>query len=156
MLGRIALLKAMLFVVRAILSFMVGRMSTVSASIRTKIDEINSQQIVFFTRGDSVAKLNHAMLYVRRNEHTKSIKVVTVVKHSADVPDRLKTDLAFLDEVYPEIDVELVVHEGSFGPELIQELSQKWNIPTNFMFIGSPTGHLMYGLAELGGVRVII
>lgn len=156
MLGRIALLKAMLFVVRAILSFMVGRMSTVSASIRTKIEEINSQQIVFFTRGDSVAKLNHAMLYVRRNEHTKSIKVVTVVKDSADVPDRLKTDLAFLDEVYPEIDVELVVHEGSFGPELIQELSQKWNIPTNFMFIGSPTGHLMYGLAELGGVRVII
>ena len=156
MLGRIALLKAMLFVVRAVLSFMVGRMSTVSASIRTKIEEINSQQIVFFTRGDSVAKLNHAMLYVRRNEHTKSIKVVTVVKDSADVPDRLKTDLAFLDEVYPEIDVELVVHEGSFGPELIQELSRKWNIPTNFMFIGSPTGHLMYGLAELGGVRVII
>ena len=156
MLGRIALLKAMLFVVRAVLSFMVGRMSTVSASIRTKIEEINSQQIVFFTRGDSVAKLNHAMLYVRRNEHTKSIKVVTVVKDFADVPDRLKTDLAFLDEVYPEIDVELVVHEGSFGPELIQELSRKWNIPTNFMFIGSPTGHLMYGLAELGGVRVII
>jgi hypothetical protein len=24
------------------------------------------------------------------------------------------------------------------------------------MFIGSPNGHLMYGLAELGGVRVII
>jgi hypothetical protein len=96
------------------------------------------------------------MLYVRHNEHTNRIKVVTVVKSESDVPARLKPDLQFLDEAYPEIDIDLVVLEGTFGPELIQQLSDKWNIPANFMFIGSPTGHLMYGLAELGGVRLII
>ncbi len=156
MLGRITLLKMMLFVVRAVLSYLVQRIGSVTASIRTKIDDINAQQIVFFTRGDNVAKLNNALLYVRRNEHTNRIKVVTVVKDPKDVPARLKHDLEFLDEAYPEIDIEFVVLEGTFGPELIQELSRKWKIPTNFMFIGSPSGHLMYGLAELGGVRLII
>jgi AAA+ ATPase superfamily predicted ATPase len=47
-------------------------------AIRDKINEINSQQIVFFTRGDNLANLNNAMLYVKQNEHTNRIKVVTV------------------------------------------------------------------------------
>ncbi len=93
---------------------------------------------------------------MRQNEHTNRLKVVTVVRDPSDVPPRLKTDLEFLDEAYPEIDIEFVVLEGTFGPELIHELSEQWDIPTNLMFIGSPRGHLMYGLAELGGVRLII
>ncbi len=156
MLGRIALLKAALFVVRATVSYLTGKLGSISNSIRTKIDKINSQQVVYFTRGDNVAHLNNALLYVRTNEHTNRMKVVTVVKDPADVPARMKSDLEMLDEIYPEIDIEFVVLEGTFGPELIQELSKKWSIPTNFMFIGSPSGHLMYGLAELGGVRLII
>ena len=40
--------------------------------------------------------------------------------------------------------------------QLIQKLSEEWDIPTNLMFIGSPGGRLPYGLAELGGVRLII
>ena len=156
MLTRIALLKACLFVVRATISAMLQPMHGITQWIRTKIDEINSQQVVFFTRGDNLSGLNNAMLYVRQNEHTNRLKVVTVVKDAAEVPPRLKTDLEFLDEVYPEIDIEFVVLEGTFGPELIGELSRQWKIPTNLMFIGSPHGHLMYGLAELGGVRLII
>ena len=65
-------------------------------------------------------------------------------------------DIRFLDEAYPEIDIEFVVVKGKFGPELIQELSDKWHVPTNLMFIGSPGGKLVYDLAELGGVRLII
>ena len=75
-------------------------------------------------------------MYVRRNEHTNRIKVVTVVKHKGDVPPRLEKELQFLDEAYPDIDVEFVVLEGTFGPDLIQELSKRWSIPANFMFIG--------------------
>lgn len=156
MLTRISLLKISLFVVRATISAMVQPMHAVTQWIRTKIDEINSQQVVFFTRGNNLAGLNNAMLYVRQNEHTTRLKVVTVVKLSDEVPPRLKTELEFLDEAYPEIDIEFVVLEGKFGPELIHELSEQWGIPANLMFIGSPRGHLMYGLAELGGVRLII
>ncbi len=56
----------------------------------------------------------------------------------------------------PDIHVEFVVVEGKFTPELIQKLSAEWEIPVNFMFIGSPGGRLVYGLADLGGVRMII
>jgi len=46
--------------------------------------------------------------------------------------------------------------DGEFGPELIQQLSSKWRIPKNFMFIGSPGDHFPYRLEDLGGVRLII
>ena len=55
-----------------------------------------------------------------------------------------------------ELEIEFVVVKGTFGPELIQELSKRWGIPPNFMFIGSPGDGFMYGLADLGGVRLII
>lgn len=124
--------------------------------IRRKIDEINAQQIVFFTRGDNIANLNSAMLYVQQNEHTNRIKVVNVVQNEHEVPPNLKRDLDFLNEAYPNIDIEFVVAFGLFGPDLIKELSKKWEIPTNLMFIGSPGDHFLYGLKDLGGVRLII
>jgi len=156
MLGRITLLKACLFVIRGAIGAMLRPMHDMTQAIRDKIDQINSQQVVFFTRGDKISTLNNAMLYVKQNEHTNRIKIVTVVKDPSEVPERLKQDIEFLDDAYPEIDIEFVIMEGKFGPELIEELSQRWKIPKNFMFIGSPGGHFMYGLAELGGVRLII
>ena len=96
------------------------------------------------------------MLYVRNNEHTNRIKVVTVVEDKKEVPTKLRRDLKFLDEAYPSIDIEFVVLKGEFTPELIRELSKEWDVPMNFMFIGSPGDHFLYGLADLGGVRLII
>jgi hypothetical protein len=61
-----------------------------------------------------------------------------------------------LDRAYEQIEVELVTMEGHFGPALIDELSEKWNIPKNFMFIGSPGDRFPYQISELGGVRLII
>ena len=91
------------------------------------------------------------MLYVRNNEHTNRLKVVTVVEDEKDVPARMAKDLKFLDEAYPDIDIEFVVQKGEFGPKLVKQLSKERNIPTNFMFIASPGDHFLYGLAELGG-----
>lgn len=156
MLGRITILKAGLFVLRAVVASLVRPMSAVSRWIREKIDEINSQQVVFFTRGDNVANLNKVMLYIRQNEHTNRAKIVTVVKDPKDVPPQLDAHLKFLGEAYPDIDVEFVVVEGVFGPKLIEKLSKQWKIPVNLMFIGSPGDRFVYDLAELGGVRLII
>jgi amino acid transporter len=156
MLGRITILQACLFLVRSVLHFFIKRMTGITQMIRGKIDDINAQQIVFFTRGDNLANLNRAMLYVRQNEHTNRIKVVNVVRNECEIPPNLKRDLDFLNEAYPNIDIEFVALIGSFGPELIEELSKKWEIPTNLMFIGSPGNHFIYGLKDLGGVRLII
>jgi hypothetical protein len=61
-----------------------------------------------------------------------------------------------LDRAYPDIKIEFIQLHGEFGPEIISELSKKWDIPPNFMFIGSPGDHLPYKLSDLGGVRLII
>lgn len=156
MLGRIGILKVGLYFIRQTTHSISKVTGAVYKAIHDKIDEINSQQVVFFTRGDSLGNLNEAMLYVRTNEHTNRIKVVTVVQDEKEVPPRLKKDLEFLDEAYPEIDIEFVIYKGEFGPKLIKKLSKEWGIPTNFMFIASPGDHFLYGLAELGGVRLII
>lgn len=156
MLERITLLKGFLVMVRSITAGIVGPMTRLTKWVRSKIDEINAQQIVFFTRGDNIANLNNALMYVRQNENTNRLKIVIITNDQVKVPDNLPQELNFLDQVYPEIDVEFVQKEGRFSPELIQELSDEWHIPKNLMFIGSPGGRLPYDLAELGGVRLII
>lgn len=156
MLGRIAILRMCLFFVRSVSEAISSYTSRASSSIRTHIERINAQQFVFFSRGDNVASLNQALLYVLRNEHTNNLKVVTVLEKGEELPERLRSDLEILDEAYPEMDVELVVKHGHFGPELIDELSREWGIPKNFMFIASPGDHFPYRLEELGGVRLII
>ena len=156
MLYRIPLLKLCLGAVRATSAALIKPLRQAAKSVRSKIDEINSQQVVFFTRGDNISNLNNAMRYVMENEDTNRIKVVTVVRDESEIPPKLADDLQFLDEAYPQIDIDYVKRVGKFGPELIQELSKEWKVPTNLMFIGSPGGKLGYGLAELGGVRLII
>lgn len=156
MLGRIGLLRGLLFVVRSI-SESIGDMTAwASLRIRKAIRRINSQQMVYFTRGDNARMLNRVVLYVRGNEQTNRVKVVNVFPPGGAPPQQLIDDLEFIDKIYPEIDLEFVGMEGEFGPDLIHELSEEWDIPVNFMFIGSPGDHFLYGVAELGGVRLIV
>jgi hypothetical protein len=82
--------------------------------------------------------------------------MVHVTETPDEVPSKLKENVTFLDEAYPEIDIEFLVEEGTFTPELVAKLSKKWRIPTNFMFVGCPGNGLGHNLAELGGIRVII
>jgi amino acid transporter len=118
-------------------------------------NQINSQEFVFFTKGDNVAILNKVMQYVQNNETTKKLKIVNVIQESHSNL-KLKIDLEVLDRAYPEIHIEFIEIEGVFGPELITELSEKWKIPKNFMFIGSPGDKFSYRVADLGGVRLIM
>ncbi|MGO4822288.1 MULTISPECIES: APC family permease [unclassified Flavobacterium] len=117
--------------------------------------KINSQEFVFFTKGDDVAIINKVMQYVQNNETTKKLKIVNV-KAEGENNDLLIIDLKVLDRAYPEIDIEFIELEGVFGPQIIDELSTKWNIPKNFMFIGSPGNRFSYRVSELGGVRLIM
>jgi hypothetical protein len=45
---------------------------------------------------------------------------------------------------------------GSFGPELVETLSNRLGIPKNMMFMGTPGGKFPHEIESLGGVRVII
>jgi len=126
-----------------------------SKIIRT-INDIVKQEFVFFTKGDHLANLNKVMLYIKQNEHTRKIKIVTVLNKDEQVSEKLTTDIEFLDREYPEIDIDFVVIHDTFGPKLINKLSKEWDIPVNFMFIGSPGDKFPYRIEQLGGVRLII
>jgi hypothetical protein len=117
--------------------------------------KIESQEFVFFTKGDDVAIINKVMQYVENNESTKKLKIVNINKDPHE-NELLISDLKVLDRAYPEIDIEFIELNGVFGPEIIDELSKKWNIPKNFMFIGSPGDRFSYRVSELGGVRLIM
>jgi len=117
---------------------------------------LTQQEFVYFTKGDDIASLNRVMMYVQENEITKRLKVVLVKKPGEHVPKELINDVKVLDRAYPDIAIEFVEIEGLFGPEIVQRLSTTWNIPANFMFIGSPGDKFPYRVAELGGVRLII
>lgn len=117
--------------------------------------KVNAQELVFFTRGDNVSILNRVMIYVEENETTKKLKIVHVANDESN-NENLKVDIEVLDRAYPEIDIDFVEIEGQFGPDMIEQLSKKWGIPKNFMFIGAPSDKFPYHVSELGGVRLIM
>ncbi len=158
MLKRIMILDGLLHVIEILFVPILKFVTRVNQKIFETIDKIQSQEFVFFTRGDNLANLNKVLLYIRNNEHTRKIKIVHVMTEEEDreTIKKLEKDLEFLDREYPDIEIEFIKLKGKFGPKLIHKLSRQWGIPVNFMFIGSPVDRFPYRIEELGGVRLII
>jgi amino acid transporter len=156
MLNRTVLLKFLLNAIHTVFDPVRNFVYKIDKKILHTINRINSQEFIFFTKGDNIASLNKVMLYIIKNEHTKKIKIVLALDKNQTVRDNLPLEIEFLGKEYPEIKIEFVVIEGKFTPQLIQDLSKKWGIPINFMFIGSPSDKFPYKIEELGGVRLII
>ncbi|MEO7048244.1 MAG: APC family permease, partial [Ferruginibacter sp.] len=79
---------------------------------------INSQEFVFFTKGDHVNILNKVMQYVENNETTKKLKLVNIKKADGS-NEHLKQDIEVLDRAYPDINIEFIEIVGIFGPDII-------------------------------------
>lgn len=157
MLNRIALLDMLMRFIELLFVPILKLVTITNEKIRKTIDRIQSQEFVFFTRGDNLSNLNKVLLYIKANEHTQKIKIVTVCPGKDDeVAEKLDKDIDFLDREYPDIEIEFIRITGEFGPDLINRLSKQWKIPVNFMFIGSPGDRFPYRVEELGGVRLII
>lgn len=156
MLNRTALLKLLLRLIRYFLDPINRVLVKSYRDINRTIDRINAQEFVYFTKKDDVAALNKVLLYIRNNEHTRKLKIVSVFPEGEQATPNFVSDLDVLDREYPEIKVEYIQLHGTFTPSLIKKLSMEWDIPINFMFIGSPSEKFPYPLQELGGVRLII
>jgi len=156
MLNRTLLLKLTLKALNESFNPIKNHITRIDKYIHKTIDFINSQSFVFFTKGDSISNLNKVMLYITENEHAKKLKIVIIENEYNKVPEKLGEEIDFLGREYPEIDIDFIIEKGVFSPKLIKDLSKKWNIPINFMFIGSPTNKFPFKIEELGGVRLII
>lgn len=118
--------------------------------------KLNKQPFVYFTKGDNISILNKVIQYVQENEITQKLKIVTVLQKEQRLNKTFERDFQALDRAYPDIKIEYIQIPGVFGPEIIDKLSEEWNIPHNFMFIGSPSDRFPHRLSDLGGVRLII
>ena len=156
MLSRISLLKGLLFVSKAVAKSHQAFYERARPWLNKKLDEINSMPVVYLTKGDHLANLNQAALYVLRNELTHRLLVVHVYQTLDDIPATLDHHLKCIDEQYPELRVDFVKVKGHFGPELIERLSRRLGVEKNYMFIGTPGDRFPHNIAELGGVRLII
>ncbi|MDE3269965.1 MAG: APC family permease [Pseudomonadota bacterium] len=150
------IMQFILFVVDEIMTSLELSHRRMRRRVQRWIERLRSTGLIFFTKGDDVASLNRAILYVQENEVAKRITVVHVLDGTAEPPPRLASDLRLLDEIYPDIEITLVVRKGKFGPGIIAELSEEFGIPTNYMFLGTPGDRFPHSLSDLGGVRFII
>jgi hypothetical protein len=93
---------------------------------------------------------------VLANEQTKRLRVIHCYDEEDNIPPELAQQIAIIDRIYPELKVDLILVKGRFSPELIEQLSQRLNVPKNYMFLGTPGDHFPHNIAELGGVRLIM
>lgn len=84
------------------------------------------------------------------------MRVVHVFQNEGDVPPKLAGDLRTVDRMYPQLRIDLVLVKGKFGPPLIEQLSKRFDVPKNYMFIGTPGNRFPHNIAELGGVRAVL
>ncbi len=153
---RLELLKLGLSLLRVVVEKAKAFNEWTRATVLRKIEEINSLTVVYFTKGDDLAILNRAALYVLTNEQTNRMKVIHVYGQEQDVPSDLAKQLSEIDKLYPQLRIDFVAVRGSFGPELIEELSRRLKVPKNYMFIGTPGDRFPHRVEDLGGVRMIL
>jgi len=156
MLNRTFLLKFLLSVIDSAFEPLRNAVVKTDNKILKTIEEINSQEFVYYSINDSVENLNKVMIYITKNEHTKRLKIVYTKPDNKSISDQFRYDINVLDREYPLIKIDFIEIDESFGPALINKLSQEWKIPINFMFIGTIDDSCPFNIEELGGVRLII
>jgi hypothetical protein len=153
---RVEILRVALFISRGVVDRVMAANEWIRRTIYRKIDEINSREVVCFTKGDDISVLNSAALYVLQNEQTNRLKVVNVYEKEDDIPADLAGQLATVDHLYPRLKIDFLAVQGTFGPELIERLSQRLGVPKNSMFIWTPGDRFPHRVEDLGGVRIIL
>ena len=153
---RIQLLKLVLFISRAIVEKVQNTNELLRSKVAHAIDRINSRTVIFFTKGDDLANLNQAALYVMKNEQTNWLKVVHVYGTEDEIPKELSHHLRTIDRMYPALKIDFIAVQGVFCPELIERLSERLGVPKNYMFIGTPGDRFPHEIETLEGVRLIL
>ncbi|CAI5741298.1 unnamed protein product [Peronospora destructor] len=118
---------------------------------------IRNAPIVFFCKVPDLTIINKAIMYVRRNEQTHTLRIVHVFEDeeaNAPVLASFREMAALFDSMYPKIRVDFVSVHGEFGPAIIEWLSRTMNVPRNMMFITQPDLISAERVSSVG-VRVI-
>eukprot|EP01111_Echinosteliopsis_oligospora_P016693 TRINITY_DN7020_c0_g1_i2.p1 TRINITY_DN7020_c0_g1~~TRINITY_DN7020_c0_g1_i2.p1 ORF type:complete len:356 (+),score=74.72 TRINITY_DN7020_c0_g1_i2:1055-2122(+) len=151
MFTRVTLLKLLLFFCKRLFA----NRASLQTAIARQIQQVNETKMIFFTKTDSIAALNKAVLYVRDNEQTNWLLIVHVYTAKESIPPRLQSNVQMLDEAYPKMRIDLVLVHADFGPTIVDKLAVRLAVPKNFMFITCPGETFTHKVADLGGVRMV-
>jgi len=153
---RLEILKIALHGSRALVERMSTASSWIHAAILREMERVNEQAMIYFTKGDNLVTLNQAALYVLDNEQTSHLKVVHVYGAEDGVAPHLASHLKLIDRLYPQLRIDFVAVQGTFGPRLVEALARRLHVPKNHMFIGTPGDRFPHRIEDLGGVRVVL
>jgi amino acid transporter len=146
-------------ILRGLLQVLNNLMTRILLWRTTVIDYITSiteQKVILFARGGNLSRLNTAFNYIMNNESSRSVVVLHLYSHPEYNKEKyLVESLKILHEIFPLLKTQLVVREGKFGAEIINEVSKEFTVPVNNIFIGAPEEKHSFSIQELGGVRVI-
>jgi amino acid transporter len=156
MFTRREVLKVALYVFRRLVERFGAASNWIHEQIMGEIHRISETAVVYFTRGDNMVTLNRAVLYVLANEQTSRLKVIHVYEDEAQIPPDLAKELRTIDRLYPQLRIDFVAVQGEFTPEIIEAISLRYDIPKNYMFIGTPSDRFPHRIEDLGGVRLIL
>lgn len=149
---RIFILKSFLVLVNNLMASIL----TWRTAIIDLITDLTNQQVMPFTRGGRLYRLHQAFEYILKNEASRRVVLVHLYNSPAQNEEsQIREGFEFFREIFSEIAVDLVVREGRFSPEMIDNLSREFKIPKNNIFIGTPEQKHSFSIEDLGGVRVI-
>ncbi|RLN48984.1 hypothetical protein BBJ28_00015606 [Nothophytophthora sp. Chile5] len=170
MLERVTLLKGLLFISRKLSLYYQERRggdagSTQQLSTRSQgfvgsvlvakaIERIKNTPVVFFCKAANLPKINEAVSYVIRNEHTYCLRLVHVCEPNAPVPREFEDVVGLFDHIYPSIKIDFIAVTGAFDPAMVQWLSNSMAVPTNMMFMRQHANDTIHRVSALG-VRII-
>ncbi|OQR93876.1 transmembrane protein [Achlya hypogyna] len=122
------------------------------------IRSIKDQPILFFIKLPNLTTINKAILYVRNNEITDTLRFVHVYPDQSDeskaTVDSLKQMIVLFDTIYPKLRTDFWTIQGTFDAAMVMWISEEYKIPTNMMFIKQPSGATAHKAASRG-IRVI-
>jgi len=146
-------------ILRTLLQLLNNLMSSIlvwRTQVIDSIIDITDQRVILFTRAVGLERLHAAFNYIVKNESSRSVVVIHLFSNPAyNEEDSLKKGLETFGEIFPTLKLQLVVREGRFGPEIIDEVSREYGVATNNIFIGAPEEKHSFSVRDLGGVRVI-
>jgi amino acid transporter len=167
MLERVGMLKSLLYVSRKFLLYSRFGISTTSSPSDTRklgfvgsvmiaktIEKIKKTPVIFFCKVPNLPKVNEAVSYVMKNEHTYCLRLVHVAAKGVAPPREFEDIVCLFDHIYPSIKIDFVSIPGTFEPAMVEWISQSMSIPTNMMFMRQPATPSMHQVSALG-VRVI-
>ncbi len=128
--------------------------------LRTKITDrilaLTSQRMILFMRHSGLAGLHTALEYILKNETSRSVIVVHLFRDPSESEAQgLHDNLKVMQEIFPDLKIELVTREAHFTPEVIEAISEEFGVAKNNILIGAPEKKHHFSIQDLGGVRVI-